>query len=179
MGEELRAQLAAVLERKTMHLHQRHSGFVSNRAQLRRTLAMLCALVTLLMTHTAYAQRAQLLTESELPLLFEAASVLIVAATGAWLWFAEDVACMLALLIAVHQVGGWGYALGVLHGGEVEAEIGAPHQPHPQYLLPSQWPVGASIFAAVYLGDGILRGSIRHTERALEALRSEHRSHAD
>ena len=61
------------------------------------------------------------------------------------------------------QVGGWGYALGVLHGGEVEAEIGAPHQPHPQYLLPSQWPVGASIFAAVYLGDGILRGSIRHT----------------
>ena len=30
--------------------------------------------------------------------------MLIVAATGAWLWFAEDVACMLALLIAVHQV---------------------------------------------------------------------------
>jgi hypothetical protein len=45
-----------------------------------------------------------LLTESELPLLFEAASVMIVAATAAWLWFAEDVACMLALLIAVHQV---------------------------------------------------------------------------
>jgi len=33
MGEELRAQLAAVLERKTMHLHQRHSGFVSNRVR--------------------------------------------------------------------------------------------------------------------------------------------------
>jgi hypothetical protein len=58
-------------------------------------------------------------------------------------------------------VGGWGYALGVLHGGEEEAEPGAPQRP--QYLLPSQWPVGASIFAVIWLGDGILRGSIRHT----------------
>jgi hypothetical protein len=51
-----------------------------------------------------YTKRAELLLENELPLLFEAVSVLIVVATAEHLWLADDVGLYLALLLALHQV---------------------------------------------------------------------------